>query len=138
MRLRHMATIGIAAGLSVSAFAQGPILHGNWEVTTRIEMPGMPMQMPPTTSKQCLTPQDVATPSNVVPSDPQSKCTVSDFELKNNTATWNAKCATGSGRGEIVYGNDGNYAGTLKLTVAEINQEMTIRFTGKRVGDCVK
>ena len=37
------------------ALADGALREGKWEVTTQMQMPGVPMQLPATTRTQCVT-----------------------------------------------------------------------------------
>jgi hypothetical protein len=139
MRVQKAGVIGIVMGLVVPVVGQAPPRHGRWEVRSEIEMPGMPMKMPGSTSIQCITPADAADPQKAVPADPKGKCAVSNFrEIDDTKVAWDAKCDTGSGTGEIVYANDGTYVGALRLMVTELGREMVIKLNGKRLGDCVQ
>jgi len=62
-----MATLGIAAGLTVAADAQGPRRDGRWEVMVEMTMPGMPGSMPPSKSEYCLTPEEAENPQSLLP-----------------------------------------------------------------------
>ena len=144
---------GVAAGvvaLSLAVSAQsGPRRDGNWEVTMEMDMPGMPqgMSMPPMKMTQCITPQEAADPQKLVPQQPQrgggnSNCSVSDYKMEGNKATWTMAC-TGAqamtGTGEVVYAND-SYTGTMKMNMDRGGQPMamTMKYSGKRLGDCAK
>ena len=97
----------------------------------------MPMKMPPVTSEACVTEQDLASPQNSVPSDPKSKCTVSDYKVNGNTVTWSMACPDQqmTGTGEMIYATDA-YTGTMKMKMGE--REMTQKHTGKWMGPCTK
>jgi len=41
---------------------------GEWEITTRTLMPGMPMQVPPQTVRICISKQDIADGKKTMPS----------------------------------------------------------------------
>ena len=56
------AALIVVVSVAALAFAQGPRRDGEWEVKTEMSMPGMPMNMPPMTSKQCITPAEAADP----------------------------------------------------------------------------
>jgi hypothetical protein len=141
------------AAASVSVLAQaGPRRDGNWEVTVEMDMPGMPqgMSMPPIKSTQCITPQDAADPSKSLPQRPAGRggapnpndCKVSDYKTEGNKVSWTMKCEGAqpmSGTGELIYGTD-SYTGTMKMDMARGGQPMamTMKYTGKRLGDCTK
>jgi hypothetical protein len=143
----------IALVASASMMAQtGPRRDGNWEVTMEMDMPGMPqgMSMPPIKTTQCITPQEANDPSKAVPQRPAGRggaanpndCKVSDYKVEGNKVSWSMKCEGAqpmSGTGEFVYGAD-SYTGTMKMDMARGGQPMavTMKYTGKRLGDCTK
>jgi hypothetical protein len=121
--------------------AQNPMRPGRWEVTTQMQMANVPMKMPETKTTQCVTPEqakDVAIPG----SSPMGRgrgadsCKTVDHKVSGNTVSWKAVCGppqNTSGTGEIVFNGD-SYAGTMKMTTEQ--GEMTMKMSGKRVGDC--
>ncbi|MDX9709788.1 MAG: hypothetical protein RBT64_09555 [Trichloromonas sp.] len=44
------------------AAGQVDMQDGQWEITTRVEMPGIPVQIPPMTVSQCITQKDLIPP----------------------------------------------------------------------------
>jgi hypothetical protein len=133
-------TVFVAALVgSVAALAQGPRRDGKWEVTMQMEMPGLPVQMPPTTSTQCITPEQAANPQQSVPQTGRGRagdCKVSDYKVEGPKVTWTMKCEGTepmSGTGEMVYGAD-SYKGAIKINAS--GRSMTMNLSGKRVGDC--
>jgi hypothetical protein len=140
MKLAHAARITMVVGLSVSALAQAPRRDGRWEVKTEMEMPGMPMKMPAMTTTQCITREQADDPQRSVPQGrgAPNNCKVSDYKVTGNKVTWSMKCEgpdAMSGTGEITYGEN-TYDGVMKM-VRE-GQTMTMKYTGKRLGDCPK
>jgi hypothetical protein len=138
-------SVGVAVvALSIGAFAQGPRRDGQWEVKVEREMAGMPMALPPTTMTQCITPEDAKDPSKAAPQmqgrggrGPQN-CKVSDQKIEGNKISWTMKCegeTAMTGTGEFVYAAD-SYTGTIKMETGR--GTMTMKYTGKRLGDCVK
>lgn len=121
------------------ALAEGALRQGKWEVTTQMEMPGMPMQLPATTRTQCVTQAHEDDPASTLPNgspDPQADCKASDYRRDGNKVTWKLTC-TGSepmtGEGAIVVDGD-RYDGTMVMTMDQ--GSMTMKYAGKRVGDC--
>lgn len=134
-----VATIAILAlGVTAQAADQPhPQKPGKWQMKFQMEMPNMPVTIPPITTEICLTEEDLKDPQKSVPNDPKSKCTVSDVKIDGKTVTWNIDCPKQNmkGNGEVTYGDD-KYTGWLKMTVND--QEMTTKYSGKWLGTCTK
>jgi len=64
------------------------IREGQWEITTKMEIPGMPMDMPPVKNTQCLTKKDLV-PGNF---QPGQECTFPETKVTGNTVTWTLEC----------------------------------------------
>ena len=148
MRLRALVAAIAVAGVSVAVFAQGgPKRDGKWEVKTEMIMPGM--QMPATTVTQCITPADAADPAKSVPQAPAGRgarggadpsCKMSDYKVVGNKVTYTMTCAAPQAMtisAEMIYGVD-KYDGTMTMNMDRGGQPMamTIKYTGKRLGDC--
>ncbi|MGE3519384.1 MAG: DUF3617 domain-containing protein, partial [Vicinamibacterales bacterium] len=135
--------------LSVSTLAQtGPRRDGNWEVTVEMSMPGMPagMAMPPMKVTQCITPQDAQDPEKLVPRQPQQSnmgdCAMSDYKVDGNKVSWKMACngrQKMTGTGEFIY-TATSYTGTMQMNMEGGNMPgaMTMKYSGKRLGDCTK
>jgi hypothetical protein len=146
--MRHTAVIialAIAASVSFIAQAQGPRRDGRWEIKTEIDMPGMPQGMPPMTSIQCITPEQAKDPQKAMPQGGRGRggrgatddCKLSDYKVDGNKVSWSMKCDAQqmSGTGEFVYAGD-TYTGTMKMDRG--GQAMTMKYSGKRLGDCTQ
>jgi hypothetical protein len=131
----------LAASLPLAAQAP-PRQDGRWEVKMDMEMPGMPMKMPTTTTTTCVSKEEAADPQKAVPNAGRGNpgaCKVSDYKTVGSTVSWAMKCEGEqpmSGTGEMTYG-DGTYKGIMKMTMAG-GQMMTMTYSGKRLGDCTK
>ena len=139
MRLRHRACLCVVVALSVSALAQSARRDGRWEVTTQMEMPGMPM-IPAMTAIQCITKEQAEDPQRSVPQGrgAPNNCKVLDYKATGNKVTWSMKCEgpeAMSGTGEITYGEN-TYDGVMKME--RQGQTMMMKYAGKRLGDCPK
>ena len=141
---RSLVAAAVVAGTFASAalVAQTPPRQdGKWQVTVEMEMPGMPMKMPPHTVTRCVTPEEAQNPDTAVPSgspDKNNDCKVSDYKMEGNKVTWSVACTTPqavTGNGEIVYSGD-TYEGWMKMKMQA--GEMTMKYKGKRLGDCTK
>ncbi|MRR56114.1 MAG: DUF3617 family protein [Deltaproteobacteria bacterium] len=115
-------------------FAADTIREGLWEITTQMEMPEMPMKMPPTVMKHCYTKKDVSDQKNIISRD--KNCVVSDLKTSSNKVSWKMKC-TGENAatmtGETVFSND-SYSSVMKMN--SHGQKMTMKVKGKRLGTC--
>jgi|ERR1043166_2215305 hypothetical protein len=112
---------------------------GMWEITTKTEMPGIPVAIPPQTMRHCYTRKDVDDGALPKGKDAQN-CKVKDYALKGNTGSWTVEC-TGenamTGAGTMTYASN-SYSGSMKSKIKQGGQimEMTQSWSGKRVGDC--
>ncbi|HVT03124.1 MAG TPA: DUF3617 family protein [Thermoanaerobaculia bacterium] len=119
--------------------AEGHMREGQWEITTRVEMPGLPVSIPPITITKCLTKEDVNDPDKTVPKGggKNDACKVSDYKVVGNKISWTLKCDEKSGgmtgSGEMTVKGD-SYDGSMKMTMQ--GQDMSMTFSGKRTGDC--
>jgi hypothetical protein len=125
----------IATSMSpVPATAQGK--DDLWEVTTKMEMPGMPMAMPPQTARQCLA--KGAKEADYIPR--QQNCRVVDSRRTGNRIAFKMVC-TGTdameATGEITMGAE-SYDGRMKMVMHKDGEslDMSSTFTGKRIGAC--
>jgi hypothetical protein len=140
-------TLSVAA---LPALAQGPRRDGKWEVKAEIEMPNMPnmpagMQMPAFTTTQCITPEEAKDPQKSMPQGGRGgrgavpeNCKVSDYKVDGNKVSWSMKCEPPqemTGTGEFTYSGD-TYTGVM--TMNRGGQMMTMKYSGKRIGDCDK
>ena len=129
-----------AALLALPALAAGPQKAGNWQTTIEVDIPGMPMKMPPVTTTVCLTKEDVETPQKSLPkASRDSNCAVSDYKTEGNTVSWKVKCegkTPMTGSGEMTFDGD-SYTGSMHLKMAE-DREMSMKYSGKWLGTCEK
>jgi hypothetical protein len=154
MKLAYAAVIALVAAGSASLIGQsGPRRDGNWEITMEMQMPNMPnmpqgMSMPPIKTTQCITKEEAADPTKGLPSAPQraggppSDCKMTDQKIEGNKVSWAMTCtgATAmSGTGEVVYAGD-TFTGNMVMNMARGGQAntMTMKYSGKRLGDCNK
>ena len=147
MKLAFASVAALTLVVTVSAIAQGPgpRRDGNWQVTMEMDMPGMPQKMPPMTLTQCITKADADDPTKLAPQArgaAPGNCKVSDFKNEGNKTTWSMRCEGDNpmtGTGEFVYSGD-TYTGTMKMTTARGGKpmDMTMKYSGKRLGDCLK
>ena len=145
MKFRTVAVIAAVVGLSAAGLAQPmPRQDGRWKIQMQMQMPNLPVQMPPITMEQCVTPEDVKDPMRTVPQADRpggpngANCKMVDYQTVGNKVTWKMEC-TGqnpmTGTGEMVY-TDNTYAGTMTMLMQ--GQTMTMKMNGVRLGDCTQ
>lgn len=131
-----VATAGAALAQAPQMYKAGPGPDELWDVTARMEMVGMPMQMPATTSQVCMKKDRSA--DRMVP--PNKDCTMHDVRNVGNRMTFRFVC-TGDepmeGTGEIT-STPTSYDGrmTMKGTRRGSDINMVQNFSGKKVGTC--
>lgn len=128
-----------------SAFAGVNLHEGLWEITTKTEIQGMPMQMPARkfTHTQCLTKENML--KSMVPKKQEQKeeCKITrDTKISGNTVTWTMKC---SGKdavkavGKTTYHGD-TFEGTITTMISNKPEEGKMKIihhiSGKRIGEC--
>jgi Protein of unknown function (DUF3617) len=141
---KRLAAIVLVAGSFIALVAaEGPRRDGEWEVKMEMNMPGMPIAIPPTTTKQCITPTDASDPKKALPPQGRggnaSNCTVSDYKIEGNTVSWSMACSGSqpmTGKGQFVY-EQSAYTGTMIMDM-QGRGTMTMKYSGKRLGDCTK
>ncbi len=119
-----------------SAQADVDLHEGMWEITSKIEMSGIPVQIPDTTISQCISKEKIIPKTNKKVNE---HCTVSEQKIEGNTVTWKMKCAGKmESQGSITYHGD-TFEGliTNQTEIPDMGMmTMTIQLTGKRTGEC--
>jgi hypothetical protein len=108
---------------------------GLWEITTTVEMPGMPAgMMKPQTITTCLSQKD-----SVPKGKNETDCTVKDVKTEGNTVSWTVVCKEVTSKGRITYAG-ATYEGTTESTMKQDGKDVTIKTTmkGKHIGPCPK
>jgi hypothetical protein len=133
-----LAVVSFGFLLSGSALGAMNMEDGMWEITMKMEMPGMPTEMPPVTFSQCLTKKD----SIPQKKDRNEDCKIVSSSVDGNTVTWVAQCRIKDGTvdstGKITYKGNG-FDGVIKAVMNTKNtgtMEINQRMTGKRTGPC--
>jgi hypothetical protein len=130
-----LAVLALAA--PVFAADHPPQKPGQWDMTIQMDMPGAPFKMPPIKHSVCVTEEDLKDPQKAVPSDPKSKCTVSDYKIDGNKVTWSVDCPKQKmkGTGEATY-TDNSFNAVVHMEMS--GQEMTAKYSGTWKGECKK
>ena len=136
--LRKLLAVSVIMLTAVSFALAGSkpnVKEGKWQVTTRMEMPGMQMSMPPMTHTQCIT-QDDYVPQT---SQPGQDCEITKTRISGDTVTWTMHCRSPEGEmkgnGTVTYRGD-SFEGKISMSMPQAGMEMTIYTSGRRIGDC--
>lgn len=120
----------LVAGVALAA-------DDKWEITSSMEMPGMPFQMPPTKQIVCVPPGQ--SNEKLVPK--QDNCKVSGFKVTGSTSRYHIECAPPqqmSGDGEMTVTGKDAYRGSLnaKANMDGEQTEMKMTYSGRKLGTC--
>lgn len=113
------------------------LMPGKYEITSKVEMPGMPGAMPPQTVVQCLDQQDPV-PNAAAGSQ---GCEITDMKTKGNTVTYTMECGQQGAKmkstGRITFNGD-TFEGSTQTVMGPEAGGMTITtvIMGKRIGAC--
>ena len=122
----------LALAASPVALAQGT--DDQWEISSKMEMPGMPMAMPAQVTRVCVAKN--AKDDAFIPK--QGDCKVVDSKRTGNKLTYKMTCSTPEPsivEGETQFGSSA-YDGRMRMTMTSSNQSMQMTYAGKRVGAC--
>jgi hypothetical protein len=109
---------------SISFSRPGPNMKdGLWEITTNIEMPGMPMKMPAMTHTHCIT-QENAVPDN---SPPAQECKIIENQKMGDIVTlrYPEMKNPHHWRNQLCWGYI--FKGTIKIAYARVFQKLNGR-----------
>ena len=123
---------------AVPVLADGP-RSGQWEITAKSEMEGMPVSMPAQKVSICI--DKANTESGRPPIIADKSCSFSDYKASQGEASWKMHC-TGqmemTGTGHIKF-TDNEYSGSSEMVMdAGEGSSMKMKqvFSAKRLGDC--
>lgn len=130
--------IAISAVISTALFfslawAAPKMNPGNWKITTKTEMPGMPAQS--MTHTQCVTNDDLVPMGD----DANKDCRVTDIKTSGNTVSWKITCGGQGGQmdgtGQVTYEGDKMH-GVMNMTMKSYGTKVKNTLSGYRIGDC--
>jgi len=133
---RIMMLIAAAAMLALPLTATAaPMKAGKWSTTMQMDMPGMPMKMPPITVSRCVTKEEAENPQPPKDQQKNSDCKISDYKRDGNTISWTMSCEKQgvTGKGQITYSAE-SYDGSMQMKMGE--REMSTKYSGKYLGEC--
>ena len=110
---------------------------GEYQITSKVKMQGMPSGMPAQTITECVSEQDLIPKSDSSGQD----CEIHNMEQKGNVITWEMECNQEgqkiTSQGKMVYSGD-SFEGTIttKMGPQAGNMIITTEITGERTGSC--
>jgi len=122
--------VALAAALPASGQGKDDL----WEVSSKMEMPGMPMAMPAQVHRVCVPKSHKD--EDLVPR--QDDCRMMDSKRTGNKFTYRMECAGSDPStmvGELTFGTNA-YDGQMRMTMKKTNDTMNMTMSGRRVGDC--
>jgi Protein of unknown function (DUF3617) len=138
LRNRYLSRAGVALCSLVALAATSPAAAQGkdelWEVSSKMEMPGMPMAMPAQVNRTCVAKN--RRDEDLVPT--RDNCRVVDSKRVGNKFTYRMECTGNEPStivGELTFGNNA-YDGQMRMTMTRTNNTMNMALSGRRVGDC--
>lgn len=125
----------------ITATYAGPNMQeGKWEITSKMEMKGMPMEMSAVKTTMCLNSKDVVPQKT----EKNQDCKMINNKVEGNTVSWVMQCKDKKGnavdsKGKITY-KGASFDGVVEMDMSgkEGRQHMSQKMAGKRIGDCAK
>jgi hypothetical protein len=137
LRNRYLSRAGVVLFSMVALAAASPVAAQGkddlWEVSSRMEMPGMPMAMPAQVNRVCVGKNR---DEDLIPT--RDNCRVVDSKRTGNRLTYKMECTGNEPStivGDLTFGNNA-YDGQMRMTMTRTNDTMNMKLSGKRVGDC--
>jgi hypothetical protein len=131
---RAAAATLLLLGMPLGLLADPPAKGDLWEVSSKMSMEGMPMEMPAGPTLKVCAPKVWTRPP--APANAHQTCRRSDYTVSGNKITWTESCESPAmtGKGEIIRQGNDAYTGSIAYAAEQGN--MTIKLTGHKVGTC--
>jgi len=123
------ACLAATAVVAIVQVVQAQGLKGDaWDITSQMEMPGMPMAMPATTQRVCAAKEQP-------PFRAREDCRITEQQKLPNGWSWKMVCNDGStADGNMTYQGMEAWTGVMNMKMKE--GAMSMKMAGKRVGEC--
>jgi hypothetical protein len=136
VKTKLLVVLGVLSVPATPWAAGSPMKDGLWEISTSMEMPGMPYKIPPTTVTHCYTKEDLKDDQKMVPKQ-KGDCKMTDLKYSGSKMTWKMICNgknPAKGSGEMVFKGPTAYEGTMKMETE--GMAMTTKYKARRIGNC--
>lgn len=114
------------------------VKDGLWEITTQVQMKGMPQQMPPTTFRQCITQSDPVVKNQ----DKNFECRTVSLKKAGDTVSYAVECKGSQGtmftEGKNTFTGsrmDGTASTSFKMK-GQPAMQLNSKMSGKYIGPC--
>lgn len=137
---KKLMVLAVIVSLVCVSSALAEIKDGLWEITSKVEIKGMSVQMPPSTSRQCLSNNDPVPKSK----DKNTECKMKDQSISGDTVTYVMECKSKDSvvltSGTMTYkGNTFTGASTTNIkSKGQPQMQMHNKLSGKYIGPCTK
>ena len=137
---KNLMILAVIVSLVCLNSALAEIKDGLWEITTKVEIKGMPGQMPSSTVRQCLKKNDPVPKAKNKSTD----CKVKDQKISGDTVTYAMECTSKDSvvltSGTMTYKGNA-FAGVSTTNIKSKGQpemQMNNKMSGKYIGPCTK
>ncbi len=128
-------------GLRATAADMREMPPGLWQITGKIDMPGMAPELAARmangmTVTKCVKPGEAKWNEQSTPLMPrgEGKCDPVQPKIDGNTVTWSLKCVDGTtGDGKLTHNGKDEYK--MKMNVNSPRGSMTMNMEGKKIAD---
>ena len=142
MKKNMTIVLALLASFACATMAWAEMKEGLWEIKTTMEMPGMPVKMPATTTRTCVSKDDMV-PKPSAPKGQEQECKVKEQKITGDTITYAMEC-TGKGgmtteiSGVMTYKGDAMEGTSTMKVKGPTPMEMSTKVSGKYIGPCAK
>lgn len=132
--------IALPAALLAALTASAALADEKWEITTTVQMTGMPFQPPPTTVSVCVPPGSMSGEKAVTQQQQDKNCKMTSLKTVGSTTSFTMQC-TGAqqltAEGQVTH-QGSSYSGTMKARGNSGGHafDMQTSYSGKKVGPC--
>ena len=124
--------------VACAAHAASSLTPGLYEYSVKMNMPGMPADMPPQVTQRCLNPKDIEGGSAYGMPRDKSNCTVTDMKEDGGQFSYKMACTKPQ---QFSADAQGTLTATsiemnMTMTMAELPGPITQKVTARRIGDC--
>lgn len=141
--MRRLLTATLLSLTILPAVAAPTMQPGLYEISMQMVMKGMPMQMPVSSFRHCITPQDIVDGKAYASSENSKDCKISNLRQSGNAVSYDFACVM-QGSGSMVGRSSGTHHATgydilmsgRFVPAMEGMSEFSQKMSAKRLGNC--
>lgn len=141
--MRRLLTATLFSLTILPAVAAPTMQAGLYEISTQMVMKGMPMQMPVSSFRHCITPQDIADGKAYASSENSKDCKISNLRQSGNAVSYDFACAMQGGGSMVGRSSGSNHATGYDILMSgrfvpamEGMSEFSQKMSARRLGAC--